>query len=84
MVQLQESLCASEAPVQSPGRFETTAGVMFEPFQIVPERPGGLQTVGFLNPTLPGGRQATIFVDPAPPGDLPTIIFVDPWRRRNH
>ena len=57
---------------------KNTTGVMFEPFQIVPERPGGLQTTGFLDPTLPGGLQTIIFVDPAPPGDLPTIIFVDP------
>ena len=66
--------------VRSPGRFETTASVVFEPFQIVPERPRGLQAIGFLDPTLPGGLQTTVFADPAPPGDLQTAIFVDPER----
>ena len=51
---------------------------MFEPFQVVPERPGSLQTTGFLGPTLPGGRQTTVFADPAPPGDLHTSLLVDP------
>ena len=77
-VQLRPSLCASFALVRSPGHFETTANVVFEPFQVVPERPGSLQTTGFLGPTLPGGHQTTVFADPAPPGDLQTSIFVDP------
>ena len=51
---------------------------MFEPFQVVPERPGGLQTTGFLGPTLPGSLQTTVFADPAPPGDLHTSLLVDP------
>ena len=67
-----------EGLVRSPGRFETTAGVVFEPFQVVPERPGSLQTTGFLGPTLPGGHQTTVFADPAPPGDLHTSLLVDP------
>ena len=67
-----------EGLVRSPGRFETTAGVVFEPFQVVPERPGGLQTIGFLGPTLPGSLQTTVFADPAPPGDLHTSLLVDP------
>ena len=50
---------------------------MFEPFQVVPERPGSLQTTGFLGPTLPGSLQTTVFADPAPPGDLHTSLFVD-------
>ena len=62
---------------------KNSTGVMFEPFQVVPERPGGLQTIGFLGPTLPGGLQTTAFADPAPPGDLQTrgletTRFVDP------
>ena len=57
---------------------KNTTSVVFEPFQVVPERPGGLQTNSFLDPTLPGGLQTIIFVDPAPLGDLPTIVFVDP------
>ena len=60
------------------GATKNITGVVFEPFQVVPERPGGLQTNGFLDPMLPGSLQTTIFVDPMPPGDLPTIIFVDP------
>lgn len=51
---------------------------MFEPVQVVPERPGSLQTTGFLGPTLPGGLQTTVFADPAPPGDLHTSLLVDP------
>ena len=76
-VQLRQSLCGLFGPVRSPGRFETTAGVVFEPFQVVPERPGSLQTGGFLGPTLPGSLQTTVFVNPAPPGDLHTSLFVD-------
>ena len=66
------------APRGVAGATKNTTGVMFEPFQVVPERPGGLQTTSFLDPTLPGSLQATIFVDRTPPGDLPTITFVDP------
>ena len=77
-VQLRGFLCALFGLVRSPGRLETTAGVVFEPFQIVPERPGGIQTLGFLGPTLPGGLQTIVFADPTPPGDLQTTIFVDP------
>ena len=51
---------------------------MFEPFQVVPERPGRLQTIGFLGPTLPGSLQNTVFADPAHPGDLHPNLFVDP------
>ena len=51
---------------------------MFEPFQVVLERPGGLQTIGFLDPALPGSLRTIAFVDPTPPGDLQTTIFVDP------
>ena len=40
---------------------ENITGVVFEPFQIVPERPGGLQTNSFLDPALPGGLQTIIF-----------------------
>ena len=50
---------------------------MFEPFQVVPERPGSLQTTGFLGPALPGSLQTTVFADPAPPGDLHASLFVD-------
>ena len=46
-VQLRPSLCPLFGPVRSPGRFETTAGVVFEPFQVVPERPGSLQILVF-------------------------------------
>ena len=78
MSRARGSLCALFGLVRSPGRGETTAGVVFEPFQIVPEGAPGFQTIGFLGPTLPGGFQTTVFADPAPPGDLQTTIFVDP------
>ena len=77
MVQARRPLCPLFALVRSPGRLETTAGVVFEPFQVVPERPGGLQTTGFLGPTLPGSLQTIVFADPTPFGDLHTSLFVD-------
>ena len=58
--------------------FESTASVVFEPFQVVPERPGGLKTIIFVDPAPPGNLQTTISVDPKLPGSLETISFVAP------
>ena len=68
-----------EAPVRSPGRFETTAGVVFEPLVFSVQRfLEASKTTVFADQTPPGDLHTTIFVDPELPGGLETTRFVDP------